>query len=105
MLDGPVSEDVGPGELVHVGAALAVAEHPPVLPGLVELAVVPGEDPGLRFVRVAVVGPLPCEPPQVGIQRAVRVAGDLCPVVVGPSPDDRVELSHYRLSVAPAQGA
>ena len=35
------------------GAAWAVAEHPPVLPGL-ETAVVPGDDPGLRLVLVAV---------------------------------------------------
>ena len=36
--DDLVSDDAGPGELVEVGAAGAVAEHPPVLPGAVELA-------------------------------------------------------------------
>jgi hypothetical protein len=38
LLDELVSDHAGPGELVEVGAALAVAEHPPVLPGLVDLA-------------------------------------------------------------------
>jgi hypothetical protein len=53
LQDRLVSDDVGPGELVHEGAAVAVAEHPPVLPGLVEFAEVPGNDPGRRLVRVA----------------------------------------------------
>jgi len=33
-LDHPVSDDAGPGELGAVGAAFAVAEHPPVPPDL-----------------------------------------------------------------------
>ena len=52
-LDHLVSDDAGPGELVQIGAALAVAEHPPVLSGLVELAEVLGDHPGPRLVRVA----------------------------------------------------
>jgi hypothetical protein len=49
-VDDLVSDDVGPGELVQVGAACAVAEHPPVLPGLVEPVEVPGNDPAGRLV-------------------------------------------------------
>ena len=102
--DHLVSNDAGPGELVHVGAALAVAEHPPVTPGLVEPGVVPSNDPAGRLVRVAGPGPLECELPQVAVQRAEYLAGDLCPVVGGPPPDDRVELLDHRGCVGPAQG-
>src|SRR3954464_15527682 len=91
MLDDLVSDDERPGELVHVGAAVAVPEHPPVVPGLVERAEVLVNDPGRRLVRVAEPCPLVGELPQVVIQRAEHVAGDLRPVVGGPTPDDRVE--------------
>jgi len=53
-LDHPVSDDVGPGELGAVGAAFAVAEHPPVPPGPVERPEVPVDNPVLRLVRVPV---------------------------------------------------
>ena len=86
-----VSDDAGPGEAVHVGAALAVTEHPPVLPGLVELAEVPGGHPGRRLVRVAEPGPLVGEPPQVLVELVEDLGRYVCPVVVGPAPDDRVE--------------
>ncbi len=89
---------------MQVGAAFAVAEHPPVLPGLVEPVEVPVDNPGLRLVLVAVPGPLVGEPPQVVIQRAEHLAGDLRPVVGGPSPNDRVEPFDHRLSVGPTQG-
>jgi hypothetical protein len=46
----------------HLGA---IAEYPPVLPGLVEPAVVPANDPAGRLVRVAEPGPLERELPQV----------------------------------------
>ena len=42
-LDRHVPFDAGPGELDQVGAAVAVAEHPAVVPELVELAEVPAE--------------------------------------------------------------
>jgi hypothetical protein len=51
--DDRVSGDGRPGELVEIGAALAVAEHPPALPGLVEPIEVPGDDLGSRLVRMA----------------------------------------------------
>jgi hypothetical protein len=50
--DHLVADDVGPGEAVQVGAACAVAEHPPVSPGLVEHAEVPGDHPGRWLVAV-----------------------------------------------------
>ena len=99
-----VSDDPGPGELVEVGAAVAVAEHPPVVSGLVELAEVPGSDPGPRLVRMGVARPFVGEFPLIGVQRGERLAGDHSPVVGGPSPDDRVELLDHRGRVGPAQG-
>src|SRR5450759_1566540 len=104
-LDHPVPDDAGPGELDAVGAAVAVAEHPPVPPGLVERAEVPVDDPVPRLVRVTVLGPLVGEPPQVAIQRGERVAGHHRPVVGGPAPDDGVEPGDHRGRVGPSQGA
>jgi predicted transposase YbfD/YdcC len=66
--DQPVPDDLCPGELGQVGAAVAVAEYPAVLPGLVVPAEVPAGDPGLRLVGVAVAGPHVGEPPHVDIQ-------------------------------------
>jgi hypothetical protein len=43
--DDLVADDPGPGETVQVGAACAVAEHPPVLPGSVELCRSSGQTP------------------------------------------------------------
>jgi len=103
--DDLVSDYLGPGEAVEIAAGLAVTEHPSVLPGLVELAEVSGKHPVRRLGRVAELGPLLCEPPQVIVQRLECLAGDLRPVVGGPAPDDRVEPLEHRLSVAPAQGA
>ena len=90
---------------MHVGAALAVAEHPPVLPGLVELAEVPGGHPGRRLVRVTEPGPLVGEPPQVLVELVEDLGRYVCPVVVGPSPNNRVEPFDHRDGVAPTQGA
>ena len=65
VLDDLVSDDGGPGEAMEVGAAVAVAEYPSVLPGAVERAEVPGEyPPGDRFVRVAAGRPLVGELPE-----------------------------------------
>ncbi len=82
MSDDLVSDDPGPGELVKVGAANAAPEHSPVLPGLVELAEVPGDYPARRLVRVADLGPPESEPPQVAVQRAERLGGYLRPVII-----------------------
>src|SRR6202022_857386 len=65
--DHRMPEIASPGVLVEIGAALAVAIHPTVTSGLVERAKVSGNDPALRFVRVAVGGPFVGEPPHVGI--------------------------------------
>ncbi len=70
-------------------AAVAVPEHPPVLPGGVELAEVPLDDPGFRLVRAAVLRPLLGELPQVAIQGGEHLLGHHSPVVGGPSPHDR----------------
>src|SRR5262249_12192336 len=69
-LDRHVPLDASPGELDQVAAAVAVAEHPPVVPELVELAEVPGDDPAPRLVPVAPSGPLVEQPPQVAVQQA-----------------------------------
>src|SRR5665213_3940818 len=90
-----VSDDGRPGELVEVGAALAVAEHPPVLSGFIEPVEVPGDDPVPRFVRMAESCPLVGELPQVAVQRVERIAGSLRPVVGRPAPDDGVEAVSY----------
>ena len=79
-----------PGELDQVGAAVAVAEHPAVVPELVELAEVPADDPALRFVLVAPCGRFraasTCSCP------ASRTAWmHHAPVVGRPAPDDGVE--------------
>ena len=103
-LDHLVSDDLRPGELEQVGAAVAVAEHPPVLPGLVEPAEVPVDDPVLRLVRVAVLGPLVGELPQVAVQRGEHLAGHHRPVVGRPPPHDGVEPLQHRRRVGPAQG-
>ena len=103
-LDQLVPDDLRPGELEQVGAAVAVAEHPPVLPGRVERAEVPVDDPVLRLVRVAVLGPLVGELPHVVVQRVEHLAGHHRPVVGRPTPDDRVEPVEHRRGVGPAQG-
>jgi hypothetical protein len=76
----PVPDDGRPGELGEVAAAATVAEDPPVLPGGVELAEVPGRDPAFRLVRVGVSGPLVGQSPQVVVQRGERSFGDTDPV-------------------------
>src|SRR5450755_2164310 len=103
-LNHPVSDDLRPGELDPVGAAGAVTEYPPVLPGLVEGTEVSVDDPGPRFLRVTELGPLIGEPPQVAIQHGECFAGHHCPVIGGPTPDDGVEPMQHRRRVRPSQG-
>src|SRR5260370_22901919 len=67
-----VPDDFRPGELGQVGTAGAVPEYPVVLPGGVEPAVVPVDDPGLRLVRVAVFRPLVSEFPHVVVEAGER---------------------------------
>src|SRR5437588_1019566 len=89
--DQAVSGDAGPGELDEVGAAGAVAKHPPGPPGLVEHAEVAGDDPPLRLVRVGLLGPLVGERPQVTVERVERLARHHPPVVGRPTSNNRVE--------------
>src|SRR6266498_4470519 len=100
----PVPDDGGPGELGEVAAAAAIAEDPPVLPGGVELAEVPGGHPAFQPVRVGVSGPLVGQPPHMVIQRGERSLGDTDPVIGRPALDDRVEPGDDRLGVGPSQG-
>ena len=102
--DHPVPDDFRPGELAEVEAGFPAAEHPLVLPGRVEHAEVPGDDPASRLVRVGEPGPFPGQPPQVGIQRAEGALGHPDPVVGGPPGDDRVEPGDHRVGVGPSQG-
>src|SRR6266851_1645216 len=76
-----VPDDLGPGELGQVAAAVTVTEYPLVLPGDVELAVVPADDPGLRLVRVAVAGPLVSELPHVVVEAGEHPLRHHTPVV------------------------
>src|SRR5712692_8221061 len=73
-LDQPVSDDLRPGMLDQVGAAGAVAEHPVVLPGLIEPAEVPVDDPVLRFLRVTCAWPT-CRRASTHSGQAQRISG------------------------------
>src|SRR2546423_562820 len=99
-----MSDDLRPGELLEVVAAVTVAEDPAVLPGGVEHAEVPADDPAFRLVRVGADGPPVGESPHVVVQRAECRAGDRVPVVGGPSPDNRVEGTDDRGGVGPVEG-
>src|SRR6266487_348268 len=109
--DHLMADDVGPGELHEVGNvpalidAGAVAENPPVAPGLAEPAEVASHDPRLRLVGVGVLGPFVGEFPHVVVQRVEDSARHHPPVVGGPTPDDRVEPGDDRRRVRAAQGA
>src|SRR6266566_7017662 len=89
-----VADDVRPGELGEVGAGIPVAEHAPVLPGLVEPAEVPGRDPAPRLVRVRVPGPPVGDMPDMVVQPGEHPAGDTAPVVGRPAPDNGVQPVH-----------
>ena len=92
-------DDSGPGELDQVRDCVAlvadgmvgIAEHPSIVPELVEPAEVAMCDPLPRLGGVAVAGPPPGEPPQMVVQRAEYLAGHHSSVVGGPTSDDRVE--------------
>jgi hypothetical protein len=99
--DHLVPDDFRPGEPEQVGAAVAVAEDPLVLPGLAERAEVAAGDPPGRLVRVAMAGPLVGELPQVVVQRGEGLAGYRRPVVGGPAPGDGVEPGDDRRALAP----
>src|SRR5438034_3760574 len=95
-LDHLVSDDQRPGMLDQVGAAVAVAENPAILPGLVIPGEVPVANPVLRLLRVGVFGPLVGELPPVTVQLGERLAGDHRPVVGRPPPHDGGEpLQHH----------
>ena len=81
-----VPDDLGPGELGEVGAGVPVAEHPSVLPGLVECAEVPGGDPASGLVRVRMPGPPVGDVPDMVVQAGEHPAGDHAPVVGRPVP-------------------
>src|SRR5712671_4217594 len=100
-----VPDDFRPDEPDEVGAAVAVAEHPPVLPGRVELAEVPAGHPGLRLVRVRAQRPSVGEQPQVVVYLAEHLLGHYAPVVRGPSPDNRVNCADNRDGVTSPEGA
>ena len=89
----------------HLADRVDDAPDPPVLPGLVELAEVPGVHPGRRFVRVAEPGPFVGEPPQVLVELGEDLGRHVCPVVVGPAPDERVEPSDHGLGAVAPEGA
>ena len=102
--DGDMPDDLRPGELGEVGAAVAVAEHPPVPPGLVEQAEVPGRDPAPRLVRMRASGPPVGDVPDVVVQTGEYSTGDHTPVEGRPSPDDGVEPEHHRGRVRAVHG-
>src|SRR5215207_10405329 len=104
-VDRDMPDDLRPGELGEVDAAVAVTKHPPVSPGLVEHAEVPGRDPAPRLVRMRASGPPVGDVPDVMVQARKDPAGDHAPVVGRPSPDDRVEPEHYRGRVRPVHRA
>lgn len=91
-----VADDPCPGVSDLVGPAVAVAEHPVVLPGCVELTEVALHDPASRLVPVREQSPPVGEPPHVPVQLVEHLAGHHRPVVSGPSPDDRVENADHR---------
>lgn len=104
--DQLVPDDVCPGELCQAGDVAAIvhdviadAEHPLVVPELVEPAEVAAHDPRLRFVGMAAAGPPVGESPQVMIQRGEDLAGHHSPVVGGPPADDRVEPGNDRYRI------
>src|SRR5207247_9221259 len=79
-LDQRMPGDLRPDELEQVGAAVAVAEHPPILPGGVERAEVPSDDPAFRLVWMGELRPLVGELPHVIVQRVEDFAGHVVPV-------------------------
>src|SRR5438128_5117613 len=79
--DRDMANDPGPGELGEVGTRFRITEHPPVLPGPVELPEVPGGNPVPRLVRMRVASPPPGEMPQVVVHPGENLGGDHAPVV------------------------
>jgi len=103
--DELMTDDLGPDESAEVGAAVAVAEHPSILPGRVERAEVAGGDPPFRLVRVGAQRPPVGVLPQMMIDRGEHFLGNHAPVVGSPPSDDRVEGGDHRCGVGAAQSA
>ena len=70
-----VPDNLRPDEPDQVGTAVAVPEHPAVVPGGVELAEVPTDHPGLRLVRVRAQRPLVGQLSHVVVQRVEQLLG------------------------------
>lgn len=86
-------------------ASRPVAEHPPVIPELIELSVIPAGDPAFRLVRVAPARPLAGELPQVLSRGSEHPGRYHRPVIGGPVPCDRDNPRQYRCDVGPAKCA
>src|SRR5664280_1411702 len=98
-------DDLRPGVAVEVGATVAVAEHPPVVPVRVVLAEVAGGDPSSGFLGVPAAGPLVQQLPQVvveGLEGPGRRPG---PVVVRLAADDRIHGGDHLDRTGATQGA
>ena len=103
--DQGVPHDTGPGRFRQVGAGVAVAEDPPVVPEFAELSVVPADDPVLGLVRVAPARPLVGELPQVVAQGSEHPGRHHSPVVGAPAPCDRDDPRQHRCDVGPSECA
>jgi len=98
--DELMTDNLGPDEPAEVGAAVAVTEHPPILPDRVELAEVAGGDPPFRLVPMGPECPPMSVLPQIVIDSGEHFLGDHAPVIGSPSSDDRVEGGDHRRGVA-----
>src|SRR5450631_553180 len=98
-------DDLRPGVAVEVGAAVAVAEDPPVVPVRVVAAEVAGGDPSSGVLGGSAAGPLVQLLPQVLVQGLVGPLGGPGSVVVRLAADDRVHGGDHLDRVGAAQGA
>src|SRR4249920_3436486 len=98
-------DDLRPGVAVEVGAAVAVTEHPPVVPVRVVLAEVAGGDPSSGFLGVSAAGPLVQVLPQVVVEGLEGPLGRPGSVVVGLASDDRVHGGDHLGRTGATQGA
>jgi hypothetical protein len=104
-LNQRVPDDIGPGKLDQVGAAVTVSEYPPIAPELVEPAEIAGGNPPPRLVLVAAACPPVGEMPQVLVQGAEHPGRHHRPVVGGPAPHDRGKPDNDSHRVRSAQRA
>src|SRR5438874_451162 len=98
-------DDLRPGVLVEVGAAVAVTEDPPVAPGRVEGPEVSGGDPASGLAGMSAACPLVEVLPQMTVQRLEGLLGRPWPVVVRLASDDRVQCPDHLGRGGAAQGA